>query len=725
MVLETKIGEMKRFMNNDHPKSKSSEDGYKLWLRYVPVADAEWLEVYRAAVKCIVARATSPTLSVALEELRGGLQGLLDKSVSISDDLNQPGVLIVGTLENYPEIEMLSLDEELAQINDEGYVIRSTPFQDYTCIAIAAHTDIGVLYGVFAFLRHLQTHRPLQDLHLVGSPRTRLRMLNHWDNLDGTIERGYAGFSLWDWHKLPDYLSPRYIDYARANASIGINGVSLTNVNANALILTKQYLVKAAALAKVFRPYGIRVFLTARFSAPIEIGGLKTADPLDADVIKWWTAKAKEIYDIIPDFGGFVVKANSEGQPGPQDYGRSHSDGANLLADAIDSNGGVVIWRAFVYDGEVPVDRAKQAYDDLVPQDGNFHENVLLQVKNGPIDFQPREPYHPLFGAMPRTPLMLELQITQEYLGCATHLVYLAPLFKETLDADTFCKGPGSVVAHVVDGSMDKHDISGMTGVANSGSDRNWCGHPFAAANWFAFGRLAWDYTLSAETIAEEWLCMTFSNDPRFVELAKAMMITSREAVVNYMTPLGLHHIMARGHHYGPGPWVDGGRPDWTSLYYHHAEEGGIGFDRTPTGSDAISHYFPPFREELVHLETCPENLLLWFHHVPWNHKMKSERILWDELCCKYNEGVEQVRQMQYTWNSLVDFVDPARFIHVQSLLSIQEKEARWWRDACLLYFQTFSKLPISDEYEQPAESLEYYMNLSHYFVPGIPERRF
>ncbi len=562
-------------MTND--RTKSSEDGYELWLRYLPVADAERLEAYRSVVRCIVSRATSPTLSVALKELRSGLQGLLDWSIPITDDLNQPGTLVVGTPENHPEIDALQLDEDLAAVNDEGYVIRSTSYNGHPCIAIAAHTDTGVLYGVFAFLRHLQTHQPLQDIRIVSSPRTKIRMLNHWDNLDGTIERGYAGFSLWDWHKLPDYLSPRYTDYARANASIGINGASLTNVNANSLILTKPYLQKAAALADVFRPYGIRVFLTARFSAPIEIGGLTTADPLDAEVIAWWRGKAQEIYDIIPDFGGFVVKANSEGQPGPHDYNRSHSDGANLLAEAIAPFGGVVIWRAFVYDSDIPDDRAKQAYDDLVPQDGTFHKNVLLQVKNGPIDFQTREPYHPLFGAMPQTPLMLELQITQEYLGCATHLVYLAPLFKETLDADTYCYGRGSLVAYVVDGSMDDHDISGMAGVANTGSDRNWCGHPCAAANWYAFGRLAWDHTLSAETIAEEWLHMTFSNDSRFVQPATTMMITSRQAVVNYMTPLGLHHIMARGHHYGPGPWVEGGRPDWTSLYYHQADEEGPG----------------------------------------------------------------------------------------------------------------------------------------------------
>jgi alpha-glucuronidase len=712
-------------MNSILNNRLSSEDGYELWLRYAPIVDAPVRDAYRTALTQMVSRGSSPTLNVAQEELSFGLERLLGIPVPLANHIKQSGSLVIGTPQHNPLIADLHLDQELDQVGEEGFVILSTASQDNACIAIAANADIGVLYGVFHFLRHMQTHQPLHDLRIMSSPKTKLRMLNHWDNLDGTIERGYAGFSLWDWHKLPDYISPRYKDYARANASIGINGASITSVNAKALILTRQYLVKAAALADVFRPYGIRVYLTARFNAPMEMGGLKTADPLDSDVRAWWRARAEEIYSLIPDFGGFVVKANSEGQPGPHDYGRSHSDGANLLADALAPFGGVVIWRAFVYDHNVPEDRAKQAYDDLVPQDGSFHSNVLLQVKNGPIDFQPREPYHPMFGAMPQTPLMLEVQLTQEYLGLATHLVYLAPLFKETLDADTYCAGPGSQVARVVDGSLDHHTLSGMAGVANTGSDRNWCGHPFAAANWFAFGRLAWDHTLSAEEIADDWLRMTFSNDKRFVEPAKAMMIESREAVVNYMTPLGLHHIMARNHHYGPGPWVAGGRADWTSPYYHQADAAGIGFDRTPGGSNAVSHYFSPYREQLSDLDTCPEELLLWFHHVAWQHKMKSGRTLWDELCFKYNQGIAQVRQMQDTWNSLADFVDAARFEHVRSLLAIQEKEARWWRDACLLYFQTFSKLPIPSEYEQPTESLAYYKNLAHYYVPGIPERRF
>ena len=701
------------------------EDGYQLWLRYEPVADPHALAEYRAALTQAVVAASSPTLLAAREELSLALERLLGTPVPRAEQVTQHGALVAGTPQNSPVIATLNLRQELGQVGNEGFVITHAPVHDKDCIAITANTDIGALYGVFHFLRHLQTHRPLRDLRVISAPRIKLRMLNHWDNLDRTVERGYAGFSLWDWHKLPDYIAPQYKDYARANASVGINGAVLTNVNASPLILTREYLVKVAALADVFRPYGIRVYLTARFTAPREIGGLKTADPLDPDVIAWWKTTADDIYVLIPDFGGFLVKANSEGQPGPHDYGRSHADGANLLASALAPHGGVVIWRAFVYDENVPEDRAKQAYNDLVPQDGLFQPNALLQVKNGPIDFQPREPYHPLFGAMPNTPLMLETQITQEYLGFATHLVYLAPLFKETLDADTGCRGPGSLVAHVVDGSLDGHALSGMTGVSNIGSERSWCGHPFAAANWFAFGRLAWDHRATSEDIAEDWLRMTFSNDPRFVEPAKAMMIASREAVVNYMTPLGLHHIMARGHHYGPGPWVEGGRADWTSTYYHRADAAGLGFDRTPSGSDAASQYFSPYRARISSLDTCPEELLLWFHHVPWQHRMKSGRTLWDELCVRYNDGVESVSQMRQTWDSLAGLVDDARFEHVRALLRIQEKEARWWRDACLLYFQTFSRLPIPPEVEQPAETLDYYKNLTRYYVPGTRERRF
>lgn len=533
------------------------------------------------------------------------------------------------------------------------------------------------------------------------------------------MERGYAGNSIWDWHRLPLYLDQRYTDYARANASVGINGTVLTNVNANAIVLTKSYLEKLAALANVFRPYGIKVYLIARFSAPIELGKLKTADPNDPAVQQWWKDKVDEIYKYVPDFGGFLVKANSEGQPGPQNYNRNHADGANMLARAVVPHGGIIMWRAFVY-SESKEDRFKQAYIEFKPLDGKFDNNVLVQVKNGPIDFHPREPISPLFGAMPQTPLMMEFQLTQEYLGQATHLVYEAPLFKETLDADTYEKGKASTVANIVDGSLEAHELSGMVGVSNIGSDINWTGHLFGQANWYALGRLAWDQKLSAEQVADEWLKQTFTNDPAFINTAKHIMLISREAMVNYMTPLGLNHIMGYGHHYGPAPWYDkGARADWNPVYFHKADTAGIGFDRTASGSNALSQYAPELRKEFENVNTCPEKYLLWFHHVSWNHQMKSGRTLWEELCYKYYTGVDSIRTMQKAWQSLKLHVDKERFEEVKMLLSIQVTEAVWWRNACLLYFQTFSHMPIPSSYEQPDHTLEYYESLSFPYAPG------
>ena len=538
--------------------------------------------------------------------------------------------------------------------------------------------------------------------------------------MNRTVERGYAGFSLWNWHTLPGYIDQRYIDYARANASIGINGTVLTNVNANATTLTKPYLEKVKALADVYRTYGIKVYLTARFSAPIEIGGLKTADPLNEEVKQWWKNKITEIYTLIPDFGGFLVKANSEGQPGPQDYNRTHADGANMLADMIAPYNGIIMWRAFVYSHEVPDDRHKQAYNEFVPLDGKFRNNVMVQVKNGAIDFMPREPYHPLFGAMPKTPLMMEFQVTQEYLGQATHLVYLAPLFKECLNSDTYSNGKGSTVAKIIDGSLDNHTLSGMAGVSNIGNDINWTGHPFAQANWYALGRLSWNHQLSAEQIADEWIRMTLSNDPQFVAETKKMMLSSREILVSYMNPLGLHHIMATGHHYGPGPWVSNlSRADWNPVYYHKADTNGIGFDRTAKGSNALAQYKPEAAKQWNDLKTTDEKYLLWFHHIPWNYTTKSKQTLWDELCYQYNNGVDSVRWMQQQWSKQKNKVDAERFQQVSMLLAIQEKEAVWWRNACLLYFQTFSKMPIPAKYEKADQTLEYYEQLKIPFAPG------
>jgi alpha-glucuronidase len=686
-----------------------AEDGYDLWLRYRPV---------EASVQEVVKGADSPTLDAARGELLSALSQLTGRQIPLVTDVTRPGAVVFGTPRSSKLIAGLPLALERA--GREGYVIRSVVINQQPATVIAANSDVGVLYGAFHFLRLIQTREPMTALDIVSQPRTQIRVLNHWDNLDRHVERGYAGQSIWDWHKLPAYLDPRYTDYARACASIGINGAVLTNVNANATSLSPAYLQKAAALAGVFRPYGVRVYLTARFSAPIELGGLKTADPLDPQVRAWWKAKVDEVYAQIPDFGGFLVKANSEGQPGPQDYKRTHADGANMLAEAVAPHGGVVIWRAFVYSNETPDDRAKQAYSEFVPLDGKFADNVLVQVKNGAIDFQPREPFHPLFGAMPKTPLMMEFQITKEYLGFATHLVYLGTLFEEALDSDTMMKGKGSTVTKVIDGETHGYKRTGMAGVSNIGADRNWTGSDFDQANWYAFGRLAWDPYLSAEAIAQEWVRMTFSNDPAFVKPVVAMMMGSREAVVDYMMPLGLHHLFDTGHHYGPGPWVNNlNRADWNPTYYHRADANGIGFDRGPKGSNATSQYSPKVAAMFADRRKTPEQFLLWFHHVPWDYKTSSGRILWDELVYRYTHGVEVVSQMRRTWAGLESHVDAQRFAQVSAFLAIQEQEAQWWRDACIAYFQTFSKRPLPAGFAPPQHPLEYYQSLKFPYAPG------
>ncbi|MGI6322876.1 MAG: alpha-glucuronidase family glycosyl hydrolase [Bacteroidales bacterium] len=698
-----------------------AEDGYRLWLRYDVIANREVLKSYNKQIEGFIVEGDSPVILAAKRELEKGLEGLLGREIPALGSVGKKRVVIAGTPSGSAIIGSLNLQDKLSGLGPEGYIIVSTKYGGKKVIVIAANNDAGVMYGIFNFLRLLQTNQPIGSLSLSHVPKIDIRLLNHWDNLDRSVERGYAGLSLWDWQSLPGQIDERYTDYARANASVGINGTVLTNVNANALILTRDYLVKVAALADVFRPYGIKVYLTARFSAPVEIGKLKTADPLDPDVIRWWKNKADEIYSYIPDFGGFVVKANSEGQPGPQEYKRSHADGANTLADAVAPHGGIIMWRAFVYDNNVPDDRAKQAYNEFVPLDGKFRKNVIIQVKNGPIDFQPREPFHPLFGAMPATPLMPELQITQEYFGSSTHLVYLAPLFEECLKSDTYAKGKGSLVARVIDGSLENHSLTAIAGVANTGDVRNWTGHPIAQSNWYAYGRLAWDPYLSSEEIADEWIRMTFSNDPAAVNTIADIMLGSREAAVNYMTPLGLHHIMYEGHHYGPGPWVSKGRQDWTSVYYHRADEKGIGFNRTSSGSNAVSQYFPPVRDLYENRESCPENLLLWFHHVSWDYRVKSGRSLWDELCFMYHDGVKTVQQMQAQWESLKNFIDKERFESVKSLLVKQERDAKIWRDACILYFQTFSKRPLPEGLEKPEHDLEWYMAHRYTDILGIP----
>ncbi|MFK2875357.1 alpha-glucuronidase family glycosyl hydrolase [Dyella lipolytica] len=695
-----------------------AEDGYELWLRYHPLA-AEQATIYRSHATQLIIGSATPTQTVTREELQRGLGGMLGRAPPLSDAVTSDGAIVVGTPASSPLIARLRLDTK--SLGNEGYLIRSIVVNGRAATVIVGNNDIGVLYGAFHFLRLLQTNHPVDHLDLHDSPRVKVRVLDHWDNLDGSVERGYAGASIWDWFKLPDWPAPRYTDYARTNASIGINGVVLNNANANSQILTPTYLEKVAALANVFRPYGIRVYLSARFSAPIELGGLKTADPFDPQVQRWWRTKADEIYKLIPDFGGFLVKANSEGQPGPRDYGRTHADGANMLADVLAPRGGIVMWRTFVYSQANPDDRAKQAYDEFKPLDGHFRANVLLQVKNGPIDFQPREPFSPLFGAMPKTSLMMEFQITKEYLGFATHLVYLGPLYEEVLSADTMAHGKGSTVAKVIDGSLDNHALTGVAGDANVGSDQNWCGSDFNQANWYVLGRMAWNPTQSSRLIAEDWVRMTFTNDQAFVKPVVDMMMGSREAAVDYMTPLGLHHQMGPGHHYGPAPWdASESEADWRPVYYNRADSDGIGFDRSSTGSDAVAQYAPPIAAQFNDVKQTPEELLLWFHHVPWDYRMRSGQTLWYELVAHYTHGVDDVQQMRETWRHLNGYIDPERYQQAAAFLAIQEKEAQWWRDACIAYFQSLSQRPLPPGFSPPQHSLKYYESLSFRYVPGF-----
>ncbi|WP_373837117.1 alpha-glucuronidase [Bacteroides heparinolyticus] len=625
----------------------AAENGSRLWLRQSGGAGAS-VEV--------LSRHASATLNIAAEELRQSWRG-------------------------NPVILTIEKDKALAA---DGFKIVCSEGK----IRVISPTGTGLLYAAYHLLRLQESGQAIAST--TENPAYTLRILNHWDNTDRTVERGYAGESLWDWEKLPHTLSESYKDYARANASIGINGTVLNNVNASPGILSAEYLNKVKALADVFRPYGIRVYLSVNFASPMVLDSLPTADPLDKRVIRWWKKKAGEIYGLIPDFGGFLVKANSEGQPGPCDFGRTHADGANMLADALKPHKGIVMWRAFVYSPS-DADRAKQAYLEFKPLDGNFRSNVIVQVKNGPVDFQPREPYSPLFGAMRHTPLMVEFQITQEYLGHSNHLVYLAPMWKEFF------------------GLVPPSTLKAVAGISNIGSDANWCGHPFAQANWYAFGRLAWNPSLSSEAIADEWLRQTFSKEKEFVEPIGRLMLRSHEAAVDYMMPLGLHHIFAWGHHYGPEPWcnVPGARPDWMPSYYHRAGANGIGFDRSHTGSHATAQYPDSLCRLYDDPSTCPEQYLLWFHHLPWNHRMKSGRTLWDELCHRYDSGVQQVREFQKTWDRVESLIDAERFRDVQSRLKTQLRDAVWWKDACLLYFQEFSKLPIPYGIERPIHELE------------------
>ena len=669
------------------------EDGYKLWLRYSPPGDS--VKNYRGMVQQIRVDGTSPTSGIIRDELRSATTAMLGNAVPLTESSLKDGTLIVGTPGNSPLVRDLHWTVDLNAAGDEGFVIRSARVEKHPVTAIASNSEIGALYGVFHFLRLMQTGQSIDRLNIIERPALQLRLMNHWDNLNGSIERGYAGRSLWQWDELPTKLSPRYVDYARACAAVGINGAVINNVNADARILSPEYLRKVAALANVWRPYGVRMYLSANFAAPVRLGGLATADPLERNVADWWKAKADEIYSLIPDFGGFLVKANSEGQPGPKTYGRTHAEGANVLADALAPHKGNVIWRAFVYDEDVDPDRAKRAYIEFTRLDGQFRPNVALQVKNGPIDFQPREPFHPLFGAMKQTSLVAEIQATQEYLGQAKHLVYLGTMWKEFLDSDTHAKGSGSIVSKVLAGKIHPSRITGIVSVTNPGMDANWCGHHFSQSNWYAFGRLAWNPELTAEKIADEWTRMTFTNDAKTVSAIRDLMMSSRETFVNYTMPLGLHHLIG-GDHYAPMPGnARASRTDWTATYYHQASADGIGFDRTKRGDHAVEQYFPPVCDIFDDIKRCPEKYLLWFHRCAWDYKTKSGRTLWEELCAKYQEGANQAVAMQKKWQSLSNKIDSRRHREISERLAIQVADSAKWRDEILEYFARFSRRPI------------------------------
>ncbi len=682
-----------------------ASNGYELWLGYEKMNNPVLQVKYQSVFKNIYLPQNSN-----------------DKTISIvQTELKLASKRIIGTTPQFVDNEknaqlIFKIDTANKNIGQEGFeIISSVHAGQKNIITLSAKSKFGLLYGCFELIRAMQMQKDPSALHITSTPMLNIRMLNHWDNINRSVERGYAGISIFNWHTLPDYKDKRYYDYARANASIGINATVVTNVNANALFLTHEYLLKVKSLAEIFRPYGIKIYLTARFSAPIEIGGLKTADPLNDQVKNWWKEKANEIYDLIPDFGGFLVKANSEGQPGPQNYNRSHADGANMIAEAVAPHNGIVIWRAFVYSNEQPDDRAKQAYSEFTPYDGKFNKNVLVQIKNGPIDFQPREPFHPLFGAMPKTPVMMEFQITQEYLGQATHLVYEGPMFKEILESKI---NASKTVMDVLENK--ENALSGMSGVANIGNDVNWCGHPFAQANWYAYGRLAWNLHLSASDIANEWIQQTWSQEKQVVDTIQNIMMSSYENMVKYMTPLGLHHIMGNGHHYGPMPWGNTlSRADWNPVYYHRSDTLGIGFNRSASGSNAVAQYDPWVQKQWSDSNSCDEKYLLWFHHVSWNHKMKSGNNLWNELCYEYNQGVSGVEKMNQQWKGLQSKINPDDFEPINQLLAIQLHDAIWWRDACLLYFQTFSKQPFPNNYPKAKYNLKYYQSLNFPFAPG------
>lgn len=569
----------------------------------------------------------------------------------------------------------------------EGFAIKYDKSLNNT--EIIGSTNAGLLYGVYEWQRRLRSNQ-LEAL-TVSKPVYQVRCLNHWDNLDGSVERGYAGLSIWFKDGKVNFRDD-IETYARANASVGINATVIDNVNADPMILSDELLKGVKSIADRLRPYNIKVYLAVNFSTPSALGGLKTSDPLDSDVIKWWNDKVKQIYSLIPDFGGFLVKANSEGLPGPMDFGRTHADGANMLAKALKPFGGIVMWRAFVYNPQGN-DRAKQAYEEFMPLDGKFDSNVIIQIKNGPVDFQPREPISPLFGAMKRTPIMAEVQITQEYLGYSDHLCYLATMWEEFLDYPTYHFN------QTVAQTTLNQPVTAIAGVANTGTMKNWCGYVMAQSNWYAFGRLAWNPELSSADIAREWVLQTLTTDDAAASKIVDMMMKSREAIVDYMTPLGLHHLMGWSDHYGPQPWcaIDGARPDWMPTYYHKADEYGLGFNRSSTGTNAVQQYQEPLRGMYDDPKLCPKEFVLWFHHLAWDFRFDNGNTLWQELCEHYFGGVSRIKDVQKAWSAVADKVYSPQSKEITDKLAIQVDEAEWWRDACVLYFQQFSKMEIPE----------------------------
>ena len=655
-----------------------AEDGHRLWLRMTGNENAIKIHNDTKGQNPLDVADETKTLRIALSEL----QFYIRENVSIHVEVDA----------NAPKNDGFSITRK----GDE--------------IFIKSASSVGVLYGAFALIRLQETGKmPKKGSTIVEVPSSPLRLLNHWDNLNGTIERGFAGRSIF-WSNEGDIINQNAAlisEYGRANASIGINGTVLNNVNASPQMLTSERIGQTKRVAQILAPYGIKVYLSVNFASPKALGDVSTADPLDPDVIKWWQNKVKEIYDAIPNFGGFLVKANSEGEPGPQDFGRTHVDGANMLADALKPYGGIVMWRAFVYAANSP-DRANQAYDEFMPFDGQFRDNVILQVKNGPVDFQPREPVHPLFYSLKHTKVMPEFQITHEYLGESIHSVFLAPMWKELTDVFKMTEG--------------------VAGVSNIGNSVNWCGSDMAQANWYAFGRLAWNQNLTSKEIADEWLKQTFTTDKKFVTPMTKVMLESHEACVNYMMPMGIHHIFAGGHHYGPEPWYAprGVRADWTPPYYHKAAADGMGFDRTRNGSNNVSLYPEPLASTFNDVNKCPEKYLLWFHHVGWTQKLPCGETLWNRLCHKYDEGVRAAESFNATWAKMAQFIDKERFEKLHILYDRQAKDAWWWRDACLLYFQTFSNLPFPKDCPPARHDLQtlmrYHLAIDNYTAAPIDQ---